>query len=193
MPSAEVWLEQTSYFPGASIAVNFKTPGALGDSAWIGVVASDIPHGSSRENDRHDVSYVYVRGRAEGTATVSGPRQPGSWDVRLHDSTDSDGNEIAFASFEVVLPTGNLELGQTAYKPGETVMVRFTVSEGLPTNVVQLKALIADHQGLLIASPEYNSSISPLLKNAIDWASRSGGAPDIAPYQHKVAALVSAS
>ena len=66
-------------------------------------------------------------------------------------------------------------------------------AEGLPPNAVQLKALIADHQGLLIASPEYNSSISPLLKNAIDWASRSGGAPDISPYQHKVAALVSAS
>lgn len=67
-------------------------------------------------------------------------------------------------------------------------------AEGLPANALELKRLIADHQGLLIASPEYNSSISPLLKNVIDWVSRSdAGAPDISPYQHKVAALVSAS
>lgn len=67
-------------------------------------------------------------------------------------------------------------------------------AEGLPANAVRLKQLIAEHDGLLIASPEYNSSISPLLKNVIDWVSRSdAGAPDISPYQHKVAALVAAS
>ena len=47
---------------------------------------------------------------------------------------------------------------------------------------------------MIIASPEYNSSISPLLKNVIDWVSRSEkGAPDTSPYHNKVAALVSAS
>ncbi len=66
--------------------------------------------------------------------------------------------------------------------------------EGLPANAIELKQLISSHHGLLIASPEYNSSISPLLKNVIDWVSRSEpGAPDISPYQHKVAALLSAS
>lgn len=46
-------------------------------------------------------------------------------------------------------------------------------SEGLPENVLKLKAMMKAHQGFLIACPEYNSSITPLLKNAIDWASRS--------------------
>ncbi|BAY49426.1 putative reductase [Scytonema sp. HK-05] len=39
-------------------------------------------------------------------------------------------------------------------------------AEGLPENALKLKALMKAHQGFLIASPEYNSSITPLLKNA---------------------------
>lgn len=44
--------------------------------------------------------------------------------------------------------------------------------DGLPESVLQFKALLKSHQGLLLACPEYNGSITPLLKNAIDWASR---------------------
>jgi chromate reductase, NAD(P)H dehydrogenase (quinone) len=43
--------------------------------------------------------------------------------------------------------------------------------EGLPPNARKFKDLMLAHQGLLIASPEYNSSISGVLKNAIDWVS----------------------
>ena len=38
--------------------------------------------------------------------------------------------------------------------------------EGLPAGVIRLKELMREHDGFLIASPEYNSSISPMLKNA---------------------------
>ena len=41
-------------------------------------------------------------------------------------------------------------------------------AEGMPDNVLKLKELMISHHGFLIASPEYNSSISPLLKNVID-------------------------
>ena len=44
--------------------------------------------------------------------------------------------------------------------------------EGQPENAQKLKSLFLDHQGLLLASPEYNSSYSPLFKNVIDWVSR---------------------
>jgi hypothetical protein len=80
------------------------------------------------------VSYVYVRGLAEGTVTVGGPKKAGSWDVRLHDSTDSDGNEIAFASFTVEIPTADLVIHETVYEPGQKVTVSFKVPEGLSTN-----------------------------------------------------------
>lgn len=43
---------------------------------------------------------------------------------------------------------------------------------GLPDTAIQLKQLFAEHQGIFIASPEYNSAYSGVLKNAIDWISR---------------------
>ena len=42
----------------------------------------------------------------------------------------------------------------------------------MPKNAVNLKRMMAAHHGVLIVSPEYNSSVPPLLKNAIDWVSR---------------------
>ena len=67
-------------------------------------------------------------------------------------------------------------------------------AEGLPENALKLKGLMKVHQGFLIACPEYNSSITPLLKNAIDWASRSEpGEPPLVCFKEKVAVLMSAS
>lgn len=43
--------------------------------------------------------------------------------------------------------------------------------KGIPENAMKLGRMIAAHDGLFIASPEYNASIAPLLKNAIDWVS----------------------
>ena len=66
--------------------------------------------------------------------------------------------------------------------------------EGLPVNAVALKKLFLEHDGLLLSCPEYNSSITPLLKNTIDWVSRQApGEGPLAAYQGKVATLMSAS
>ncbi len=66
--------------------------------------------------------------------------------------------------------------------------------EGIPANAIRFRQLMLAHQGLLIASPEYNSSIAPLLKNTIDWVSRPvNGEDGLAPFRNKVAALLSAS
>jgi NAD(P)H-dependent FMN reductase len=60
---------------------------------------------------------------------------------------------------------------------------------GMPANAQKLVALITQHHALLIASPEYNSLITPLLKNTIDWCTRA----EPNPLLGKVAAVVSAS
>src|SRR5258708_4934707 len=43
---------------------------------------------------------------------------------------------------------------------------------GVPKNAVNLKRMIGSHQGVVFVTPEYNSSLPPLLKNAIDWVTR---------------------
>jgi len=68
-------------------------------------------------------------------------------------------------------------------------------ADGMPDNAGKLKTLFLAHQGLLIASPEYNSSFTPLLKNTIDWLSRpaSDNEPMLAPFLGKIAGLMAAS
>jgi chromate reductase, NAD(P)H dehydrogenase (quinone) len=66
--------------------------------------------------------------------------------------------------------------------------------QGMPENGKKLKKLFIDHDGLLIASPEYNSSFPAVLKNAIDWVSRPApGEPSLAAFRGKAATLMSAS
>ena len=55
--------------------------------------------------------------------------------------------------------------------------------------------MIMAHHGIFIASPEYSASVTPLLKNAIDWVSRvrERGDPTYAAYKGRVFAIASAS
>lgn len=64
-----------------------------------------------------------------------------------------------------------------------------------PDNALKLKDLFLSHQGLLLACPEYNSSISGVLKNTIDWVSRPlETEPEyLICFKDKVCALLSAS
>lgn len=70
----------------------------------------------------------------------------------------SDGIEATFvdlADYDMPLYNGDLEL-----------------ESGQPENAKRLKKLFEQHSGIMIACPEYNSSITPLLKNTLDWVSR---------------------
>lgn len=66
---------------------------------------------------------------------------------------------------------------------------------GPPENAVKLKRLMTSHQGVLIATPEHNASIPPLLVNTIDWLSRvheRNEAP-LAAFKNRVFAVSAAS
>ena len=68
-------------------------------------------------------------------------------------------------------------------------------AQGLPESAKRFKRQIAEHHGLLIASPEYNSSMTAALKNALDWASRPEGEKEgtAEAFRGKFAALMAAS
>lgn len=69
-------------------------------------------------------------------------------------------------------------------------------AERFPVDAHRLKDLLVKQDGLLFTSPEYNGSVSPLLKNAIDWASRPTGEEGmvaLTAYRGKAAAIMSAS
>ena len=68
-------------------------------------------------------------------------------------------------------------------------------AQGLPEGAKRLKQMIREHHGLLIASPEYNSSMTAALKNALDWASRPEGEKENTAdaFRGKFAALMAAS
>lgn len=68
-------------------------------------------------------------------------------------------------------------------------------ASGLPDAAKRLKAIFREHQGLIIASPEYNSSVTAALKNAIDWVSRgeTDDEPPLSALAGKTAVLCAAS
>jgi chromate reductase, NAD(P)H dehydrogenase (quinone) len=91
---------------------------------------------------------------------------------------DAEVTHISLADFPMPLYDGNTE-----------------AASGPPENAVKLKRLIGVQHGVFIASPEYNASITPLLKNTLDWVSRvrDGKEPPLAAYKNRVFALGAAS
>lgn len=92
-----------------------------------------------------------------------------------------DGGEVTFislADYQLPLYEGDFEM-----------------ECGVPQRVRELQQLFAEHEALLIASPEHNGGYTASLKNAIDWISRprESGEPGVLLFARKVAAVVSAS
>jgi NAD(P)H-dependent FMN reductase len=89
---------------------------------------------------------------------------------------DADVTRISLADYPLPIYNGDLEK-----------------EKGIPENAVKLAKLIAAQQGVFIATPEYNNSLPPLLKNTIDWVSRNKAGADGIPYRNKVYGIGSTS
>ncbi len=93
---------------------------------------------------------------------IPGSLRTGSFNARL----------AAAAVKELALLDADVTLISLADYPLPIYDGDFETSSGVPKPAVDLKRMIGAHHGVFIASPEYNSSVPPLLKNAIDWVSR---------------------
>lgn len=101
----------------------------------------------------------------------------------------------ALASKELMLADAEVTRISLADYPLPLYDADVAAKLGPPANALRLKQIISANRGVFIASPEYNASITPLLKNTIDWVSvvRERGEPLLAAYQHRAFALGAAS
>ena len=116
---------------------------------------------------------------------MAGSLRSGSHNARL----------AALAAKELALAEADVTRISLADYPLPLFDADFAADAGLPRNAVQLKHMLAAHQGVFIASPEYSASVTPLLKNAIDWISRvrDPGEPTYAAFKGRVFAIGAAS
>jgi len=91
---------------------------------------------------------------------------------------DADVTRISLADYPLPLYDGDLDR-----------------QSGQPENALKLKRMIMAHRGVFIASPEYSGSVTPVLKNAIDWVSRvrDRGEPTYAAFKGRIFAISAAS
>jgi len=100
-PKPTLKLEKTTFAAGEEITVSFTAPSSYEENAWVGIIPSDVPHGSESQNDQYDLVYIYLEKQTSGTMTFFAPGQAGAYDFRMHD-TDDNGNEIIHVTFEVI-------------------------------------------------------------------------------------------
>jgi NAD(P)H-dependent FMN reductase len=64
---------------------------------------------------------------------------------------------------------------------------------GMPESMKAMRTLLADHDAMIVATPEYNGNIPPLLVNTFDWMSRPAGEDTSNPFAGKLAVVMAAS
>src|SRR3974390_3557248 len=112
---------------------------------------------------------------------LPGSNRTGSHNVRL----------VALAAKELTLRDVDVTRISLVDYPLPIYEADIDARSGQPENAVKLKRMIQAHHGVFIASPEYSASVTPLLKNAIDWVSRvrEKGDPTYAAFKGRVFAL----
>lgn len=90
------------YKTGEEIEVSFSGADQLSNTAWIGIVPSNVEHGSESINDENDKDYEYLKGEAAGTRTLTAPDETGEYDIRLNSADTGNAEEVTYISFNVV-------------------------------------------------------------------------------------------
>ena len=123
--------------------------------------------------------------RAPKILVIPGSLRTGSNNVRL----------AALATKELTLAEAEVTRISLEDYPLPLFDADLAADSGPPQAATQLKRMLMSHQGVFITSPEYSASVSPLLKNAIDWVSRvrESGEPTYAAFKDRVFAIGSAS
>src|SRR5262245_4003147 len=116
---------------------------------------------------------------------IPGSLRSGSYNARL----------AALAVKELVVAEADVTHISLADYPLPIYDADIAAQSGPPSSAVQLKQLVGTHAGIFLACPEYNASITPLLKNTIDWIStvRDPGEAQLAVFQNRAFALGGAS
>ncbi|WP_315836455.1 NAD(P)H-dependent oxidoreductase [Bradyrhizobium prioriisuperbiae] len=116
---------------------------------------------------------------------IPGSIRTGSFNARL---AALAAKEIALAGIDVT------RISLTDY-PLPIYDADLEVRSGAPKPAIDLKQMIGAHHGVLIVTPEYNASVPPLLKNAVDWVSRvrERGEPPLQVFHDRAFAIAAAS
>ena len=120
---------------------------------------------------------------------IPGSLRTGSHNARL----------AALATKELALTAAEVTRISLADYPLPLFDADLAADSGLPAAAMQLKRMVMAHQGVFITSPEYSASVTPLVKNTIDWISRGGGGgrdrgePNYTAFKGRVFALGAAS
>src|SRR5579863_9413410 len=116
---------------------------------------------------------------------IPGSLRTGSHNARL----------AALAAKELTLAEGDVTRISLEDYPLPLFDADLAAASGMPAAALRLKAMLMAHQGIFITSPEYSASVTPLLKNAIDWISRvrDRGEPTYAAFKGRVFAIGAAA
>jgi chromate reductase, NAD(P)H dehydrogenase (quinone) len=107
---------------------------------------------------------------------------------------DSVNRKLARVAAQAVTAAGaEATLLELADYPMPLLSGEIEAESGPPENAFKLQAIIAAHAGLIIVSPEHNHSISALLKNTLDWISRTPLKRGDNPFTGKIAGIMAAS
>ena len=118
---------------------------------------------------------------------IPGSLRTGSHNARL----------AALATKELALAEAEVTRISLADYPLPLFDADLAADSGLPAAAAQLKRMVMAHQGVFITSPEYSASVTPLVKNTIDWISRAAardrGEPNYTAFKGRVFAIGAAS